>query len=271
MDNEQLTRGALVVLAANAVCLAAIVLVVAVWRSRQPMTAARMRQTLLNQPVTLASQPPFDTLPMMLSMLDDLNLPVSQERLVQAVLVGWANKGWLCLRMTPKKKLKSFGDELQPTLVFLQQRQMPGGGAEGILYQLLADWADETNTIQQSELYNLARQTPGPVENCLEQFWLEGKHALRSFGAVYPEKKHRRFGFLDERRTIYTPRGLRAAGSLLGYRKWLTQTQFFTEEQRQNAILFGLLPDAQTDVEHMAAQLAHVLVTAAHAGQNAKG
>ena len=79
------------VLAVNAVCLLVIVLLVALWRRREPMTAAKLRRTLQKHPPAPCDAPPFGgSFGMLCEVLRDLDVPASVEALMQALLLRWA-------------------------------------------------------------------------------------------------------------------------------------------------------------------------------------
>ena len=177
------------------------------------MTDEKLRKTAEKSAIPTETAPLNDDFVHMHAMLSALDGGVPDERTVTALLLGWALDGQIILCETKKKRLKSFGAAQQATILF------PGGpgasfrpavsGAEGLLLGLLYGWADETATVQESELYNLAREYHDAVQGRLEQFRTQGRHGLRALGAMLPEKKTRKFGFVDENRPIYTPRGVR--------------------------------------------------------------
>lgn len=266
----QFLRSAFWVVGVNLLCLLVLVFAVVLWRRHEPMTAARLRASLAKKKLAPAAQLPFaGSIGMTLCVLSDLELPVSDEQLVQGLLVRWAQEGKLRLIETDKKKLESFGADRQATIVFAEDAQRSADGAENLLFGLLHDWAGESGAVQESVLYSLARAQHDTAANRLEQFLTEGKHALRASGAVYPEKKHRRFGFLDERRTIYTPRGEREAAALLGYRERLRTVETWTVEEIPHAIVFGLRHEPEGEDVRLAERLAKAFVGGARAGTQA--
>ena len=262
----------------NAVLLAVIVFLLRLWRKRQPMTGARLRKAAEKAAQPVPEAPFAGNFVRMRALLEALDGNVPDERTVTALLLGWAAEGQIRLCETDKKRLKSFGAERQATVCFPGDEEHPftpaGEGAEALLLGLLYGWADETATLQESELYNLAREYDGAVRGRLEQFRTQGKHGLRAAGAMLPEKKTRRFGFVDENRPVYTPRGVREAAKLLGYRTWLrTQDTLPPGKWRDAALLHGTqgIPQAVEEKQFRLAQtLAKALTGGAKAGEKIK-
>lgn len=199
-------RSILLAVGINVVLLAVIVALFRLWRVRQPMTAARLRREAANQAKPIDAAPLEGDFCRMQAMLEALDESLTDTRAVAALLCGWAADGTTILSRTEKKRLKSFGDAMQATITFPGDEEHPftpsSNGAEGKLLGLLYGWTDETATLQASEIYNQARAYPEAVKGRLDQFSLQGKHSLRATGAMQPEKKTRRFGFVDERRSI---------------------------------------------------------------------
>lgn len=263
-------QSAAVVLAANAVCLLLIVLAVAIWRAREPMAPPKLRRTLRRRLQGQSDVPPFNgSLSMTLCVMDDLELPAGESALVRALLIRWVQSGRVCIRTTAKRKLESFGADLQATLVFTDSAAVPPEGAEGLLFDTLQGWAGEDGALQESTLYNFARAQAAVVRSRLMQFWAEGKHALRARGAAFPEPKKRRFGFLDERRTIYTERGVREAGALLDYRAYLQAQSERDGADAVFAALFGMDGAPEKPQTDSLAVLTAALLDGMHAGENA--
>lgn len=264
-------RSILLAVGINAVLLAVIVGLYRLWRRRQPMTAARLRREAAGQAVPADGAPLGGDFSRQLAMLEVLDEGVPAERAVSALLCGWAAEGTILLSRTEKKKLKSFGDEMQATITFPGDEDTPFSphkdGAEGMLIGLLYGWADETATLQASELYNQARAYYEAVLGRLEQLMLQGRHGLRAAGAMQPEKKTRRFGFVDERRPIYTPRGVREAAALLGYRAWLEQQDSLPPEKWRDAVLLDAPRAVDAQTLDLAQALAQALISGARAGK----
>lgn len=262
-------RSALIVLGVNTVCLLLIVLAVVLWRWREPMAPPRLQRTLRRRPPAQAQEPPFDgSIGMVLCVMDDLAQPVDEQALVQALLTGWALVGAVRLEATEKRKLESFGGMQQATLTFTGAAALQQGAAL-LLFETLRGWAGADGALQESTLYNTARAQHAAVRSRLEQFTVEGRHALRARGATHPEAKKRRFGFLDERRTIYTARGVREAGQLLDYRRYLHEQRAQAPQDMVFAALFLTESDFDAAQAEYAAALARALLGGMHAGENA--
>lgn len=267
-------RTLLAAVALNAALLALIALAFWLWRRRQPMTGARLRRAAEKAAQPTSEAPFGGDFVRMRAMLEALDGAAPDERTVAALLTGWAAEGRIDLRETPKKRLKSFGADRQASICFPGDEAHPfrpaDAGAEGMLLSLLYGWADETATVQESELYNLAREYYGAVQGRLEQFQTQGKHSLRAAGAMFPEKKKRRLGFLDENRPVYTPRGVREAGRLLGYRKWLSAQEKLPPEAWRDAVLLDCAQGVDSETLGLARALSKALAGGAKAGQQAK-
>ena len=258
----------------NAGLLAVIAAFVWLWRKRQPMTGARLRKAAEKTAQPVQDAPFGGDFVKMRAMLAALEDSVPDERTVTALLTGWAAAGQVSVCETEKKRLKSFGAERQATLCFPGDEEHPfragGGGAEGLLLALLYGWADETASLQESELYNLAREYHDAVHGRLEQFRTQGKHSLRAAGAMLPEKKKRHLGFVDENRPIYTPRGVREAANLLGYRAWLGAQDILPPEAWRDAVLLNVPQAVDNELLRLAQALAKAFVGGANAGEKVK-
>lgn len=258
----------------NAGLLAVIAAFVWLWRRRQPMTGARLRKAAEKTAQPVQDAPFGGDFVKMRAMLAALEDSVPDERTVTALLTGWAAAGQVSVCETEKKRLKSFGAEQQATLCFPGDEEHPfrpsGEGAEGLLLALLYGWADETATLQESELYNLAREYHDAVHGRLEQFRTQGKHSLRAAGAMLPEKKKRHLGFVDENRPIYTPRGVREAANLLGYRAWLGAQDTLPPEAWRDAVLLNVPQAVDNELLRLAQALAKAFVGGANAGEKVK-
>ena len=265
------TRSVLLAVGINAVLLAVIVGLYRLWRSRQPMTAARLRREAARQAAPADGCPLGGDLCRQFALLEALDGSVPPERLTAALLCGWAAEGTITLSRTEKKRLKSFGDAMQPTITFPGDEDTPFSpdkdGAEGLLLGLLYGWADETATLQASELYNQARAYQEAVWGRLEQFAVQGRHGLRAAGAMQPAQKTRRFGFVDAHSPIYTPRGVREAAALLGYRAWLGQQDSLPPEKWRDAVLLDAPRAVDAQTLDLAQALAQALISGARAGK----
>lgn len=274
MDGQTIVRAVLL----NIVLLLTIAIPIVIWRKRQPMTDAKLRKTAEKSAIPTETAPLNDDFVHMHAMLSALDGGVPDERTVTALLLGWALDGQIILCETEKKRLKSFGAAQQATILFPGDEEHPFrpavSGAEGLLLGLLYGWADETATVQESELYNLAREYHDAVQGRLEQFRTQGRHGLRALGAMLPEKKRRKFGFVDENRPIYTPRGVREATNLLGYRAWLGAQQNLSPGKWRDAVLLNSAQECPQAVDReqyrLAQTLAKALVGGAKAGEKVK-
>ena len=136
---------------------------------------------------------------------------------------------------------------------------------------MLANWTDESDILQKSELYQLARQNSSLVFQRTEQFIIEGKHGLRATGQMQPEKKRRHFGFLDEQRPIFTSKGVRQAAELKSYQEWLKMQNDLDNTFWGDAVLLeaeNVISDKQT--LEICKALSQTIVTAANAGKQSK-
>ena len=90
-------------------------------------------------------------------------------------------------------------------------------------------------------------------------------------GVTQPEKKTRRFGMADTHRTLYTPRGVREASALLGYRSWLREQKTLPAEQWRDAVLLGCTNGVDSSQLALAQALAKAFVGGAKAGRRHSG
>lgn len=254
----------------NIVLLIIIISVVFIWQKRQPMTAKKLRRQVKSK-IELTQENPFKDdfcrTRMMLAVIEEY---VPHDRTIAALLVDWTQKGWICLEKTPKKRLKSFGESEQESIRFINYNPELSG-AELMLFEMLAKWADDTDILQKSELYQLARQEYKLVLQRMEQFIIQGKHLLRSKGEMQPEQKRRHFGFVDEQRAIFTSRGVREAAQLLGYQNWLRTQDEVDSKLWRDAILLeseNCISDKQ--MLSMAKIISQTIISAANAGSQSK-
>ena len=271
MDWSQVTPATLLAtVGLNALLLLLIVLVVWLWRRRQPMTDVKLRHMVgklqKKRAAAWDGTVPFGgDFSRMRAMQETLADGLPASRTVTALLLGWVAQKQVSLCESPKKHLQSFGDPMQATLCFQLDRDT-GKGAEGLLLSLLYGWADETATLQKSEIYSHARTYYDAVDGRLRQIELQGRHGLRAAGEMQPEQKTRRFGFLDEHRQLYTPRGVREAVNLCRYRAWLDQQPQLAPEQWRDAALLGCTNGIDETQLTLAQALADALVDGARAG-----
>lgn len=259
-----LMKNILYVLAINLLLLALIIWLIAFLRKRQPLTAPRLRREARKR-IQVTEQPPFHgDFCRMYAMLSALEGHVPNERLIAGLLAGWAAEGQILICEMEKKRLKSFGEAQQATICFPGDEEHPfqpnASGAEGLLLGLLYGWADETATLQQSELYNFAREYHHAVQGRLEQFGTQGRHGLRAGGVVQPENK---------KKPVYTMRGVREAGQVLGYQQWLRAQKELPPEKWRDGILFGCQPVGE--IPRLSMALAKAMAGGANAGKHANG
>lgn len=265
-------REVLAAVGLNAALLACILLLAWLVRRRQPMTAAHLRREAAKAASPTEAPPLGGDFCRLRAMQEALEGSLPDARAAAALLLGWAAQGKIRLCQTPKKRLKSFGEDMQATLCFPVDEDihpiLPAvDGAEGLLLGLLYGWTDDTASLQASEIYNGAREYHEAVFGRLEQLAIQGKHSLRAVGAMQPEKKTRRFGFVDERRTLYTPRGVREAAALVGYRAFLAGQESLPPEYWRDAVLLDCAGGVDREQLALAEALAGALVNGARAGR----
>lgn len=267
-------RDILGMIALNAGLLAVIMLLVRLVRHRQPMTGGRLRRET-GKTHTATEEAPFGgDFCRMRTMLSVLEGGVSGEHTVTALLLGWAAEGQLTLCQTEKKRLKSFGAAQQATICFPGDEEKPfvsvGEGAEGMLLRLLHGWTDESEMLQESELYNCARRHHSAVRDHLEQLDIQGRHGLRAAGEMMPENKRRYLGFVDDQRPLYTNRGVREAVQLRGYRAWLCVQTVLPRAQWRDAVLCGYTQAVEPAQLALAQAMTRAILGGAKAGEKVK-
>lgn len=260
-------RDMLWILALNAGLLAVIMLAAGLLRRRQPMTGGRLRKEAEKIHTVTHEAPLGGDFCRMRTMLCVLEGDIPHEDSVAALLLSWAVRGQLTLCQTEKKKLQSFGAAQQATICFAEDKMQGSAGAEGMLLGLLQSWADEHLTLQESELYNYARQQHSDVRGRMIQFDVEGRHGLRASGEMTTEKKHRYFGFAHVQRMLYTPRGVREAGRLRGYCAWLCAQSVLSPDQWRDAVLCGCTQAVEPQQLALARAMARALIGGAEAGE----
>lgn len=255
----------------NAVLLIFIALCVIIYKKMQPMTVKRLRESIKPLVKPTNCNPfigNFSKMRMMLAVLEDY---VPYEKTICALLISWNEKGIICLKKTPKKRLQSFGEDEQESILFLKHEDKNLIGAEKMFFEMLSNWTDQTDILQKSELYQLARKNSSLVFQRMEQFVIEGKHGLRASGQMHPEKKRRHFGFLDEQRAIFTERGVREAAQLKSYQIWLQNEKHIERKLYSDAVLLNAenaIDDK--DILCIAKELSKIITTAANAGNHQK-
>lgn len=193
------------------------------FRSRGPMTGAKLRKTVVWERIE-----PKNTIPCggdfgaMAALLRALEQGGSAGDLVRGYMVNWEQTGAILVGQGTKKKLRSFGDEIQEELSFPDELPKISGAA-GLLYQRIYSWLPADGTIQRSELYQAARQDAEALGNILRQLVQEGQRSLREMGGSIIENKKAKMGFSDETREIYTAKGIRLAGETAAYAKFVRE------------------------------------------------
>ena len=218
-------------LALNAALLLAVWLIVRGWLRTRPLTGPQLAKRLARETGTDSQRPAF-SFGEAAFLLRETGRP-SETRLLAALLTGWQERGRITCRMAPKKRLVSFGDEMQPTLSFCEPDEGAAlTGAEGVLFSLLSAGCD--GTMQSGEAYNWAREHAAALRDVLLRFEAEGRAVLRAEGAVREEMRKSLFG--PQERLIYTPRGLRRALALHSWENHLRQSP---DDCPADAVLFG--------------------------------
>lgn len=205
---------------ANLLAIGVIVLVVWFFRSRGPVTESKLRR--LVKPDTI---PPRDVLPCggdlgaTAALLRALDLGGTPRDLIRALMVDWLQQKAIFIHPAAKKKLRSFGADVQLELTFPEEIPKMDGAA-ALLYDTVRAWADEDGCLQQSELYQAARNDAQRVDNIMRQLVHEGRRALREMGGCTPERKKSKFGLSDDNRELYTPKGIRLARDTASFAKY---------------------------------------------------
>lgn len=253
----------------NAALLALIGLLWAVWNSRRPMTAARLRKAL-----RWDTLPPSSELPCggkigpAAALLRAAGEGGEDTAVLAALLLRWQLEGRISMCMAPKKKLRSFGADEQPQLTFLEN-SVRLDGAEAHVFEMLRGWAVIDGTMQQSELYQAARADAAAVDNRMTQLRQEGVRALREMGGAFLEGKMTKFGFSREAREIYTAKGVRLAREIAGYQKFSRGEITLSGEAAVMAVLVGA-PEAAGPHAALCQTLAKAILDGAEAGTHVK-
>lgn len=219
-------------LALNVGLLALILVIIRGWLSTRPMTGAVLAKRLEKETSADGQRPDF-TLGEIAFLLRETGKP-SEGRLLTALLADWHGRGIITCEMAPKKRLVSYGDDMQPTLAFTEA-QLLRGGAEDALAELFRSGCTG-GTLQSSEGYNWAQAHAQELQNALRRFEAEGRAYLRQEGAIRQDTKKRLFGISEGERLIYTPRGQRRA---LAMRRWENHLRESPETSLPDALLFG--------------------------------
>lgn len=198
-------------IAANLLAIGVIIAVAWFFLRRGPVTEAKLRRMVKADAV-----PARDVLPCggdlgaTGALLRALDLGGQPRDLIRALMVDWTQQKAIFTRLSPKKKLRSFGADVQLELSFPEECPELTGAA-ALLYDTIRGWADADGTLQQSELYQAARNDAQRVDNIVLQLVHEGRRSLRDKGGCAPEAKKSKFGLSDENRELYTPKGIRLA------------------------------------------------------------
>ena len=196
------------------------------WRyfsSRGPMTAARLRRTVIWERIE-----PEDAIPcggdlgVVAAILRAMDQGGSAGDLVRGFMICWAQTGKIFVKQASKKKLRSFGDDVQAELSFPEELPKISGAA-GLLYQTIYSWMPEDGAMQRSELYQAARQDAEALYHILRQMVQEGQRSLREMGGSMIENKKAKMGFADKAREIYTAKGIRLARETAAYAKFVRE------------------------------------------------
>lgn len=255
----------------NFISILVIALIVVIWRAKQPMTAKKLIRTVKKLVKPTQHDPYKDDFCKKRMMLEFLEQDASNERTICSLLIDWYNKKYISLEKTPKKKLKSFGEENQNSIVFLNRIPKMNDGAEKMLFDCLSDLADETDILQESELYQTVRSNHTIILQRIEQFEVQGKHSLRASGDIEDEKKSKHFGLDDSRRTIFTQKGIRNATELLGYKEWVKESKDLDKILWYDAVLLEaeyLITDNQLLL--IAKSISKAIVSAVKAGEESQ-
>lgn len=175
---------------ANLLAIGIIVLVAWFFLRRGPVTESKLRRM-----VKADSIPARDVLPCggdlgaTGALLRALDLGGQPRDLIRALMVDWVQQKAVFTRSSPKKKLRSFGADVQLELYF--PKESPAlSGAAALLYDTVRSWAEEDGSLQQSELYQAARKDAQRVDHIVLQLVHEGRRSLRDKGGCAPEAKN---------------------------------------------------------------------------------
>ncbi len=224
-------KDVIVWLVLNLVLLLAIFGIVRGWLHSRPMTGGVLARSLAGEEGTDGQRPDL-TFGETAFLLREIGRP-DEGRLFAAVLTLWQEAGWIACEMAPKKRLASFGEDMQPALSFTEPAPCLAG-AEEALFLMMKNACSET--LQASEGYNWARGHAAALRDVFRRFEAEGRARLRAEGAVRSETRRGRFGTARQERLIYTPRGLRRA---LAMRRWENHLGQSPEDGLPYAVLFG--------------------------------
>lgn len=231
MDNLGLTLAGWAAL--NGGLLLVILLIVLIWRRTRPLTGRELAKRLAKVTDADGTKPDF-TLGEIACFLRDTGNS-ADTRMLSAVLTDLHARGYVTCKTAPKKRLVSFGEDIQPTLFFPTEGEGLRGADAGF-YAMLRAAAVVDDSLQMNEGYNWARANARELRDRLRQYEGEGRAKLRADGAVRDETHKFLFGVASQERLIYTPRGLRRATAL---RQWENHLREHPEDAPAQAVLFG--------------------------------
>lgn len=213
----------LLVILTNVLVLGLLWLIWHYFRGRGPMTAAKLRRTVVWERIEPENVIPCGgDMGAMAALLRALEQGGSTGDLVRGCVADWVRTGAVFVGQASKKKLSSFGEAVQAELSFPEELPKISGAA-GLLYQQIYSWLPEDGTIQRSELYQAARQDAEALGNILCQLTQEGQRSLREMGGAMIENKKAKMGFAEEAREIYTAKGIRLARETTAYAKFVRE------------------------------------------------
>ena len=225
--------GSILLIVTNLLILGLLWLIWCMVRRRGPMTAAKLRQTVCwdkTEPHELV--PCGGDLDVMAALLRALEQGGDARDLLRGYMVQWERTGAILVGQGTKKKLRSFGDDVQEELAFPEELPQLSG-AQALLYQRIYSWLPEDGVIQRSELYQAARQEAEALGHVMRQLMQEGQRRLREMGGSMLENR--------KARVIYTQKGVRLASELAAYTKFMRK--HLRTGDAAAAVVGGIVPD----------------------------
>lgn len=241
-----------------------------VW-SKSPLTAGKLRRLAGRGAVRADGALPCAGRLLAAAELERvLDETDSAEPMLTALLLRWSQCGAVALADRPKKEMKSFGEDVQPQMDFLEDAEPPQmETAEALLWQTLRAWAGEDASLQQNELYSRARDGHAELLGRIDHLKGAGRHALREMGVSHWEEKPGKLIFAAEKREVYSQKGVRTARGLLAYRKFCDGSSGLRGEQALFAVLAGSDHLADRAALARARALAEACLNGAAAGERA--
>ena len=233
--------GSILLIVTNLLILGLLWLIWRMVRRRGPMTAAKLRQTVCwdkTEPHELV--PCGGDLDVMAALLRALEQGGDARDLLRGYMVQWERTGAILVGQGTKKKLRSFGDDVQEELAFPEELPQLSG-AQALLYQRIYSWLPEDGVIQRSELYQAARQEAEALGHVVRQLMQEGQRRLREMGGSMLENRKAKMGFSEQSREIYTQKGVRLASELAAYTKFMRK--HLRTGDAAAAVVGGIVPD----------------------------